>query len=175
MTLTEPDIKAIAQDAEPIPELDRYFAAPDGSIYSTRWRQAKRLRASPAGRGYLKVSLRVGDAYVTMYVHYLVLRTFVGPCPEGMEARHLNGNMLDNRLDNLAWGTPAENLEDRRRHGTFPIGTGNPSAKLDDDKVREIRRMVAAGRPHTAIARQFGVAQSQIWLIKTGQTWSHVQ
>lgn len=32
--------------------------------------------------------------------------------------RHLNGNPYDNRLENLAWGTPSENMLDKVRHGT---------------------------------------------------------
>ena len=47
----------------------------------------------------------------------LVLLAFVGPCPPGQEARHLNGNSLDNRAENLAWGTKAENTEDQFAHG----------------------------------------------------------
>lgn len=35
---------------------------------------------------------------------------FVGPRPAGCAgARHLNGIQTDNRLENLAWGTAAEN------------------------------------------------------------------
>jgi len=52
------------------------------------------------------------------YVHQLVLETFVGPRPEGRQCRHLNGNSLDNRLENLSWGTASEDNYDRVRHGT---------------------------------------------------------
>lgn len=45
---------------------------------------------------------------------------FVGNRPQDMKhIRHLNGNPLDNRLDNLVYGTPSENAYDRVRHGTF--------------------------------------------------------
>ena len=52
------------------------------------------------------------------YVHRLVLEAFVGPCPPGQQCRHLNGIPTDNRLENLAWGTPSEDNFDRIRHGT---------------------------------------------------------
>jgi len=35
-----------------------------------------------------------------------------------MEARHLNGQPLDCRAENLAWGTPRQNRLDSVRHGT---------------------------------------------------------
>jgi hypothetical protein len=36
-----------------------------------------------------------------------------------MECRHLNGVRSDCRLVNLAWGTKAENTEDRRKHRNY--------------------------------------------------------
>lgn len=63
-----------------------------------------------------------GYKYVTLngvvcFVHRLVLETFVGPCPEGMEARHVKTNDPgNNHLENLEWGTPKQNGEDRKRH-----------------------------------------------------------
>ncbi|WP_405506891.1 NUMOD4 motif-containing HNH endonuclease [Streptomyces cyaneofuscatus] len=51
-------------------------------------------------------------------VHRLVLEVFVGLRPHGMVCRHLDGNKTNNRLDNLKWGTYAENLADMKAHGT---------------------------------------------------------
>lgn len=66
--------------------------------------------------GYQRVSL----GNTQRYVHRLVLEAFVGPCPPGKQCRHLNGDKADNKLTNLAWGTPSENNYDRVRHGTHP-------------------------------------------------------
>ena len=51
-------------------------------------------------------------------IHQLVLRVFVGPRPKGLVVRHLNGDAFDNRLTNLAYGTPAQNTRDSIDHGT---------------------------------------------------------
>lgn len=51
-------------------------------------------------------------------VHRLVLQAFVGPCPDGMEACHNNGDYTDNRLANLRWDTKAENGADKIQHRT---------------------------------------------------------
>jgi len=45
-------------------------------------------------------------------LHHAVALAWIGPRPEGCECDHLNGNVADNRADNLEWVTPAEN---RRR------------------------------------------------------------
>lgn len=49
-------------------------------------------------------------------IHVLVLEAFVGPRPEGMEVRHLNGNGFDNRLENLRWDTHKANMADNMQY-----------------------------------------------------------
>lgn len=51
-------------------------------------------------------------------VHSLVALAFIGPRPHGYEVCHNNGNPLDNRVDNLRYGTSADNKLDQVRHGT---------------------------------------------------------
>src|SRR5689334_22814272 len=67
---------------------------------------------------YYAVKLYRDNVGKSHRVHRLVLEAFVGPMPEGLEVRHLDGDSFNNRLDNLAYGTHAENMEDQKRHGT---------------------------------------------------------
>lgn len=53
----------------------------------------------------------------------LVLEAFVGPRPDGMECCHINGDGLDNRVENLRWDTHSENVLDTMRQGTHFAGT----------------------------------------------------
>lgn len=50
-------------------------------------------------------------------------------------------------------------------------GTNNWSAKLDEDKVREIRRLLALGLPSSKIAERFGVSAWAVNRIKRGEGW----
>ncbi len=53
----------------------------------------------------------------TFSVHSLVLLAYVGKCPEGQEALHLNDDPLDNRWpENLGYGTHPENVVQRMRN-----------------------------------------------------------
>ena len=63
------------------------------------------LKPKKAGAGRLYVSLHKNGKRNNLYVHRLVLITFVGPCPEGMECCHKDDNPLNNRLENLRWDT----------------------------------------------------------------------
>jgi hypothetical protein len=76
------------------------------------------LNATPNSGGYLHLTLCLRKRPTTGRVHRLVLLAFVGPCPEGEEVRHLNGDLLNNALTNLAYGTKSENQQDSIEHGT---------------------------------------------------------
>jgi hypothetical protein len=96
-----------------------YEVSNEGHVRSLRrYRCAGRvLHPAPDKDGYLTVSLcRLGIAK-TRFVHHLVLEAFVGLRPPGAQARHLNDFPWENRLENLAWGTRAENLDDYHRNG----------------------------------------------------------
>ena len=68
--------------------------------------------------GYPFVSIR-DDAGVqkTRNVHSLVAAAFLGPCPDGMEILHRDGQPGNPDLANLHYGTAAENAADQVRHG----------------------------------------------------------
>jgi len=109
------------------------------------------------------------------FVHELVLLTYVGPRPDGMLIRHLDGDPSNNRLDNLKYGSPAENYQDQVEHGTNYLQPGghHPHAKLDPDKVLEIIRLYKdEGLSQEQIAALFGVDPTTINAIIKGRSWS---
>jgi len=76
--------------------------------------------------GYRRLCLSGADGkHWNVTVHALVMLAFAGPCPDGQQVRHLDGNPLNNRWapgneeetkalgGNLIYGTPAENCKDR--------------------------------------------------------------
>ena len=107
------------------------------------------------------------------WVHRLVLEAFVGPCPPGMECCHFpDRNPHNNRLDNLRWGSPADNAEDRRKHGTIPFGEQHKRAVLKVTDVLDIRyRGRLPGANLAALAREFGVAPNTIHHIVKNRNW----
>lgn len=68
--------------------------------------------------GYVSVHLWRDSKPKNIRVHVLVAAAFLGERPEGHEVRHLDGNRMNPRLDNLAYGTRSENRRDRIAHGT---------------------------------------------------------
>lgn len=56
----------------------------------------------------------------------------------------------------------------------YNVGEKNASAKLTEDDVRKIRKLIAEGVPITTLARTFDVTKQEISLIKNRKTWKHV-
>lgn len=143
-----------------------------GSRLTSVWRLINPTKN--AGK-YLHVCLRRLDGSirhkVTKPVHVLVLTTFVGPRPEGMQCRHLNGNKEDNRLSNLVWGTATENIHDRTLHGTVLLGEKNHSTKLTREQVRRMRELRSQGRTILSIAKEFRVPLSTTEHVVSRRTW----
>ncbi len=121
----------------------------------------KRLRRpTPNPDGYLLVGLYDELAQRSFAVHLLVLVAFRGERPDGLEARHLDGNCQNNRLCNLAWGTKTENSLDKVRHGThnFARRTACPRGHLLVDpnlmaaeRRRGHRSCLACSRARTSV------------------------
>jgi hypothetical protein len=138
-------------DRKEIFEFPGYWIYEDGRVWSD-----SKLPANSCGKflmqsldkdGYVRYKLYVDGTYCRKFAHRLVLEAFVGPCPEGMECRHLDGNPQNNHVSNLCWGTKEENQADKRRHGTHfhPIGEKNGSSKLSRQEVVEILDLVRHG------------------------------
>lgn len=104
----------------PIAGFPDYEVSDLGRVMSLKLGRQGVMRPSTAGKGYRALMLRNSTGPHRFYVHRLVAAAFVGPCPEGMEVRHLDGNKLNNAVRNLTYGTPSENNFDRVRHGTHP-------------------------------------------------------
>lgn len=167
-----------------IPNYPGYRAGNDGTIWSSwtlgskkriggRWHRLREELFMDTSYHYVR--LYVNKIKLRKFVHVLVLEAFVGPCPEGMQTRHLDGNGEHNWLGNICWGTPLENTEDRFRHGTVLIGTDNGKATATPEIVREVRRLLAAGVPHVKIASRLGIGRGCVGGIAYRKAWTHVE
>lgn len=99
------------------PKNPKYLVTELGDIIGPRG-NALKAHISGTKTKYKNVGLHGGGA---RQVHAIVAETYLGPRPDGMEVRHLNGDSLDNRVCNLVYGTHADNMQDRVRHSGHPM------------------------------------------------------
>ncbi len=176
------ELPAGAKQVEGFPN---YCVTPEGAVYSRLQQGGGKVRplvpwhplrpARKNNRRYLHVTLnRLPDKPQLKFVHQIVLEAFVGPCPPGMECRHLDNNPRNNRLENLCWGTPLENHADKIRHGTTARGEGNGKTTLTESQVRQLRQLVAAGMSRADAARRFHVCWQTVDNICSRRTWKYL-
>lgn len=153
----------------------KYKISSFGRVYSVRRKKFLKLGFRDNGiMVYRTVCLQKYGRRWDYLVHRLVLLTFVGPCPLGMECRHLDGDSLNNHLDNVVWGTKKENGLDKRKHGRSK-GENNHRAKFTNEEVLEIRRL-HDNRVMTdaEISRRFKTTPHRVWTIVHRKSWTHI-
>ena len=134
-------------------------------------RTGRALSGFRGNRGHRYVILCYCNRKLARLVHRLVLEAFVGPCPTGMECRHLDGNSENNSVENLAWGTHAENCADTVKHGKTTRGERCPSAKLTEDAALAI---LDSKEPHAALAQRYGISTTVVSGIQHRRLWKHL-
>lgn len=165
----------------PLSPYRRYEVSSDGRVR----RGQRELTGDLDAQGYRRVLLSYVGLPRRFKVHRLVCEAFHGPCPEGHECGHLDGNPANNAAHNLAWMTRSENNKHAVAHGTHAglanlspgVGAGenHPHAKLSEDDVRAIRAAAKAGQSERTIARAHGISPSQTHKIISKEMWAHVE
>lgn len=79
--------------------------------------------------------------------------------------------------DHLFLGTNSDNMLDMVKKGRAPNrkGSNHGMAKLNEDKVKEIKRLLSNGSTMYAVAKAYNVTFGTIRNIKNDKTWTHVQ
>lgn len=167
-----------------IPGFPDYAITKAGRIWS---KVRKSLRGREPGRWLTNTTQSNGYIYTHFSIkrkqsHFrlanLVLLAFVGPCPLGMECRHLDGDKKNNHLFNLKWGTPKENTQDSIQHGThcsLRIGENSNASRLSEQDVRLIFNSYHdGGYSQVELAQAFRVSRTHIHRVINKKTWGHL-
>ena len=126
------------------------------------------LRTPPNSSGYAVLRLQVNGTRFNRKVHKLVMEAFHGPCPQGLEVRHINGRPSDNRLENLAYSTSSENRLDQARHGTDGKSIGCIYA------IRQLAKLNPR-LSHRQIGKLVSVSQTSVSQLLRGYTYAHIE
>ena len=163
-----------------IPNYPGYQITKTGKIWSLSKKGYHRgifLSRTLDSNGYLHISLYKKGKQYTELVHRLVLEVFIGPCPEGMECCHKDGNKTNNHLKNLRWDTHSSNILDNVNSLThnFKGGEKHYRAKLIAVEVKVIRQLLAQGElKQKEIAKLFNVTPATISDISRRHSWKFV-
>jgi hypothetical protein len=133
---------------------NRYKITTDGQVINL----ANNSYLTPIlnSNGYYKVSLADGIAGLKQkFIHQLVTEHFLPNPYKYTQVNHVNGDKLDNRLVNLEWCTPLQNIQHALKTGLRP---GYMSA---DDKERYMY-LVMNGTRIVDLAKEIGRRQESL-------------
>ena len=115
------------------------------------------LKPQKNQRGYLTVCLGRGNRRL---VSRLVAEAFI-PNPNNLPlVRHLDDNPLNNHIDNLAWGTQVDNMQDCVRHGRL---VGNIWPAIESTKKKVIATPVGGGDSITFSSMREAAKALNVW------------
>ena len=127
---------------------------------------------------YLTVNLHKQNTDCQKKVHRLVAEAFI-PNPNNYpQVDHVDGNKLNNDVNNLDWVTNEENMKRSWNIGLRTYyGENNHKAKLTKEQVTEIRNTYIKGDSvygAKPLAKKYGVSSTNIRQIVKGEIWKKI-
>lgn len=159
---------------------ENYDVSSDGAIVRARGRVrgakiGRMLKQSKNNSGYLIVDLYRENKSKKFLVHRIVAEAFYGPINESMDVNHINGNKLDNRIENLEIVSHSANMKHAAALGLMraPKRENHRNTKLTGMDIVHIRKLIQEKKLQIKqIAELFNVTPSTVSGIKAGRTWS---
>lgn len=154
-----------------IPGFEEYEASNMGRVRNRSGAILSPVNIGPKRKQYQAVYVGGGRNSYKKVIHRLVLSAFIGPPPDGHLACHKNDIQTDNRLENLYWGTPKQNVQDQKRSGRFSavkakLGEESANAKYSNDLVRILRGEYTGDRGcMTMLSKKYKIPMSTLYQI----------
>jgi len=160
-----------ASDYGQIKSLSRKITLYNNGTYYTK---EKIKNQSINRKGYPIVSLNKPEIQKTMTVHRLVALTFTPNVNNKPEINHIDGNKLNNNINNLEWCTAKENSKHAVKLGLKKgnFGEKNGLSKVTKEIVKLIRKSnTLSGKE---LAQILNVSETTISSIARYKTWSNI-
>lgn len=109
---------------------------------------------------------------VNIAVHRAVAQAWLNPAPNGFDqVNHIDGNSLNNNVNNLEWSNKRHNMEHAIKIGLYKnYGENHTFSKLTKEQV-EIIRYLCPSNNNARIASLFGVTTTTIRSIRLMKAW----
>ena len=143
-----------------------YVVTSDGDVISPLGRNRKLNASQPGGSNRQPYwRFNIVDARgirVPVPVHLLAAYQKFGErvfMPE-TQVRHLDGNSLNNTLENIAIGTPSENQMDKPKHTRIRVAkkAASKNKRLSEKQEEELKTLRSKGWTYKKLAKHFGIA-----------------
>ena len=111
-----------------------YYITKDGNVINNKTN--RKLKLFKDGKGYYQICLCNKGKIKKFRINRLVAKAFISNPNNLPQVNHINGIKTDNRVENLEWVTPSENLLHAYKIGLKTITHKNIKAsKLANSKI----------------------------------------
>lgn len=138
----------------------------DGSIFIN----GRKSNYKPNKYGYLRIRIK-GKIYSQ---HRLIAEAFILNLENKPQINHKNGIKSDNRIENLEWCSPSENVQHAIINGLIKRGEDHFLSKLKNKDIIEIFKLSEKGLTQRKIAKMFNVSQGTIFNILNKKKYKNV-
>lgn len=145
-----------------------------GNIFSFKYAAPRMLKPWINTWGYYAIKLCVDNKVKHVRVHRLVAITYLDNYSEELDVNHIDGNKLNNSVDNLEMCTRRQNCQHAFDIGLNKRGSNHHAAKLTEEQVGEIKGILDEKVNQTRLAEKYGVSPQTICDIKNGRGWRGV-
>ncbi len=158
-----------------IPEWPDYMASNLGHLYSKKKRKVM-IQHQCHPFGYLGITLCRNGKRIHKMVHPLIISSFIGPRPEGLEINHKDSNPKNNNIENLEYVTHGQNMKHGYDVGNKirPKGELHPMTSLTDKTVIFVRSLKTKGLKNIDIHKLTGIEASTISRLVNHKIWNHI-
>ena len=155
-----------------------YLISTFGRVYSIYKKDFKPTMVSY--NGYETCVIYVNNIRKRLFVHRMVAETFLyndDPANK-IFVDHVNGDKLDNFVDNLDWVTPSENVKRGRENGLITNdhceGEKSKNAKYSEKQVRRAFELMEEGWFSHDISNEVGIPYKYLCEMLSGKVWKSV-
>jgi len=130
---------------KPLPNFEKYYLISNlGNVKGLNYKSkgvAKNLSLTRNRQGYVRIKLQVDKKPFVIFVHRLVALTYIPNVDNKKEVNHINGIKDDNRIENLEWVTPKENMKHAKDFGLLK------NRVIDKSKIRRGYNLKSLWKP----------------------------
>lgn len=118
--------------------------------------------------GYLRIKFSIDGKVFNKFSHVLVAEHFI-PNPNNFpQINHIDGNKLNNNVNNLEWCTASQNMQHAYDNELKRTDKKHSRSKLNECDVLDI---YSSDLPTVELMKKYNISKSAICRIRSGKSW----